>query len=221
MATVPFVDLGRLHGPLRAELDDALGGVVDRGDFILGGAVAEFEEDFAAYIGGRRGGRGRLRYRCPSIATEALGIGPGDEVIVPAHTYIASALGPLRRGRHVPVFCDVDPDTGLIDLDSAAAVLSERTAAIVVVHLYGQAARWTGGGVRRPPRDRGDRGRRTGPRGSWRRGAGPAPSATSPRSASIRPRTSARSATAASSRRRTRSSPSVRRTAQPRPDRQG
>ncbi len=138
VTTVPFVDLGRLHGPLRAELDAAFAGVVDRGDFILGSAVAEFERDFAAYVGAGEGigvGSGTAALQ---IATEALGIGAGDEVIVPAHTYIASALGPLDAGA-APVFCDVEPDSGLIDLDSAAEVVSERTAAIVAVHLYGQS----------------------------------------------------------------------------------
>ncbi len=68
----------------------------------------------------------------------AAGIGPGDEVIVPAHTFIASALGVLHAGA-TPVFCDVQRDTGLIDPESAASVVSPRTAGIIAVHLYGQA----------------------------------------------------------------------------------
>jgi dTDP-3-amino-3,4,6-trideoxy-alpha-D-glucose transaminase len=67
----------------------------------------------------------------------AAGIGDGDEVIVPAHTFIASALGVLESGA-VPVFCDVEDGSGLIDLDSAGAALTSRTAAILPVHLYGQ-----------------------------------------------------------------------------------
>src|SRR5439155_913049 len=69
---------------------------------------------------------------------QAAGIGPGDEVIVPAHTFIASALGPLHAGA-TPVACDVEDGTGLLDPEAAAAVIGPRTAAIVAVHLYGQA----------------------------------------------------------------------------------
>jgi dTDP-3-amino-3,4,6-trideoxy-alpha-D-glucose transaminase len=65
-------------------------------------------------------------------------VGPGDEVIVPAHTYIATALAVMHAGAK-PVFCDVDGETGLIDLDSAAAAVSERTVAVMPVHLYGRA----------------------------------------------------------------------------------
>lgn len=137
-AAVPFVDLARLHGPLTAEIEAAITGVIERGDFILGGEVEAFEAAFAAYTGvphsvGVGSGTAALR-----IATEALGIGAGAEVIVPAHTYIASALGPLHAGA-TPVFCDVEADSGLIDLESAETVLSERTEAILVVDLYGQA----------------------------------------------------------------------------------
>ena len=68
----------------------------------------------------------------------AAAVGEGDEVIVPAHTYIASAFG-VSHARATPVFCDVDSETGLIDLASAAAAVCERTAAVMPVHLYGQA----------------------------------------------------------------------------------
>lgn len=134
---VPFVDLSRVHGPLEHELLAALSSGLERGDFILGQAVEEFENDFAAFIGAPHAvgvGSGTAALQ---LATEALGISPGAEVIVPAHTYIASALGPLHAGA-CPAFCDVEPETGLIDLDSAAAAVSDRTEAIVVVHLYGQ-----------------------------------------------------------------------------------
>ena len=73
-----------------------------------------------------------------TLALRAAGIGRGDEVIVPAHTFIATALAVVHAGA-TPVFCDVDDGTGLIDPESAAEVVSPRTAAIVPVHLYGQA----------------------------------------------------------------------------------
>ena len=136
-AAVPFVDLSRQHGDVLEEVNDAVGAVIERGDFILGAAVERFEDEFAAYLGAEHAigvGSGTAAL---TVAALSLGIGPGQEVIVPAHTYIASALGPLHAGADL-VFCDVDPLTGLIDLDAAAAAVTDRTAAVVVVHLYGQ-----------------------------------------------------------------------------------
>ena len=134
---IPFVDLERIHAPLRQELELAIQETLRRGDFILGEAVASFEAEFADYVGveaavGVSSGTAAL-----AIAIAAAGIGEGDEVVVPAHTYIASALGVLQAGA-TPVFCDVDATTGLIDLDSAADVVGPLTAAIMAVHLYGQ-----------------------------------------------------------------------------------
>jgi dTDP-3-amino-3,4,6-trideoxy-alpha-D-glucose transaminase len=134
---VPFVDLDPMHDEIRDEIDAAIAGVVARGDFILGADLGRFEEDFAAYCGVKHAvgvGSGTAALQ---IATLALGVEPGAEIVVPAHTYIASALGPLHAGA-VPVFCDVDPRTGLIDAAAAAAAITDRTAAILAVHLYGQ-----------------------------------------------------------------------------------
>jgi dTDP-3-amino-3,4,6-trideoxy-alpha-D-glucose transaminase len=135
---VPFVGLGRQHAALSRELLGAFERVVLDDAFILGREVEEFEHEFAGYCRvaecvGVASGTAAL-----ALALRAAGIGPGDEVVVPAHTFIASALGVLHAGA-TPVFCDVEPDTGLIDPDSARAVVGPRTAAIVVVHLYGQA----------------------------------------------------------------------------------
>jgi dTDP-3-amino-3,4,6-trideoxy-alpha-D-glucose transaminase len=138
VAEVPFVDLDRSHDRIAAELRGAYEDVAGRGDFILGAAVEVFEQEFATFLGagecmGVASGTAAL-----ALGLGALGIGPGDEVIVPAHTYIASALAVRHVGAE-PVLCDVDPETGLIDLASAADAISERTAALMVVHLYGQA----------------------------------------------------------------------------------
>jgi dTDP-3-amino-3,4,6-trideoxy-alpha-D-glucose transaminase len=105
--------------------------------FILGEEVERFEEEFAAYCGvghcvGVASGTAAL-----TLAIRAAGLGPGDEVIVPAHTFVASALGVIHAGA-TPLFCDVDRGTGLIDLASAEAAVTERTAAVLPVHLYGQ-----------------------------------------------------------------------------------
>lgn len=134
---VPFMDLSRTHEPISDEILAAVAAVVGRGDFILGSAVARFEQEFASYVGVDHGVGVGSGTAAITVATIAAGIEPGLEVIVPAHTYIATALGVLHAGA-VPVFCEVDAETGLIDLDSAAAVVGDRTAAVLPVHLYGQ-----------------------------------------------------------------------------------
>src|SRR4051794_26974756 len=135
--TIPFVDLARQHRPIAAELHAAFERVLGASSYILGEEVARFEEEFAAYCGvshcvGVASGTAAL-----TIAALAAGIRPRDEGIVPAHTFIASALGRSPAGA-VRVFCDVAPGTGLIDPAAAESAVSERTAAILAVHLYGQ-----------------------------------------------------------------------------------
>lgn len=135
--SIPFVGLGRQHGRLRDELRGAFDRVVDADGFILGAEVDAFEREFAEYCQARACVGVASGTAALALALMAAGIGPGDEVIVPAHTFIASALGALHAGA-TPVFCDVDAETGLIDPRAAAAVVGPRTAAIVPVHLYGQ-----------------------------------------------------------------------------------
>jgi dTDP-3-amino-3,4,6-trideoxy-alpha-D-glucose transaminase len=130
--------LERQHEPLRDELTEAFKKVLDSNGFILGEEVDLFEREFADYCSadqcvGVASGTAAL-----GIALRAAGIGPGDEVIVPAHTFIASAAAIAHVGA-TPVLCDVEPGTGLIDPASAHAMVGPRTAAIVAVHLYGQA----------------------------------------------------------------------------------
>jgi dTDP-4-amino-4,6-dideoxygalactose transaminase len=135
---VPFVALDRQHAGLEDELRAAFDRVLGASGYILGGEVDAFETEFAAYCGashcvGVASGTAAL-----TLALQAAGVGPGDEVVVPAHTFIASALAVVHAGA-TPVFCDVDDGTGLIDPDAAAAVVTDRTAALLPVHLYGQA----------------------------------------------------------------------------------
>jgi dTDP-3-amino-3,4,6-trideoxy-alpha-D-glucose transaminase len=135
---VPFLSLDRHHRPIADELHGAFADVLSDGGFVLGREVDAFEREFADFCGARHCigvGSGTAAL---TIALLAAGIGPGDEVIVPAHTFVATPLAVLHAGAK-PVFCDVEGGSGLIDLESAAAVLSSRTAAIVPVHLYGQA----------------------------------------------------------------------------------
>lgn len=135
--TVPFGALERTHAPLRDELREAFDRVVSANAFILGAELEAFEHDFAAYCGTRHCVGVGSGTAALTLTLAAAGIGPGDEVIVPAHTFIASALAIVHVGA-VPVLCDVERDTGLIDAASAEACISERTAGIVPVHLYGQ-----------------------------------------------------------------------------------
>jgi dTDP-4-amino-4,6-dideoxygalactose transaminase len=112
--------------------------VINNNSFILGEEVERFEAEFASYCEvnycvGVSSGTAAL-----SLMLRASAIGPGDEVIVPAHTSVASPLAVVHVGA-VPVICDVDAGTGLIDPDAARVQVGSRAAAIIAVHLYGQA----------------------------------------------------------------------------------
>jgi dTDP-4-amino-4,6-dideoxygalactose transaminase len=134
---IPFVALDRQHEPIRADLSDAFERVVGASAFVLGDEVERFEDEFARYCGAQHCVGVASGTAALVLAFQAAGIGPGDEVIVPAHTFIASALGVLHAGA-TPVLCDVDRGTGLLDADSAAEAVTDRTAAILAVQLYGQ-----------------------------------------------------------------------------------
>ena len=138
MQVVPFVDLARQHAAVVDELKTTFNRVLESGAFVLGEEVEQFEAEFAAYCGvphcvGIASGTAAL-----TIMLRAAGIGPGDEVIVPAHTFIASALAVHHAGA-VAAYVDVDRGTGLIDHDAVEAAISPATAAVLAVHLYGQA----------------------------------------------------------------------------------
>lgn len=136
---IQFVDLLRQYHDLQPEMDLAILRAVGRGDFILGEDVREFEKEFAAFNQaphciGVADGTDSLH-----LALLALGIGQGDEVIVPTHTYIASALAISNSGAR-PVFVDCDPDFYTIDPNAVERALTSRTKAIMPVHLYGHPA---------------------------------------------------------------------------------
>lgn len=138
-AAVPLVDLRRQYAPLRAALQTAACQVLSACDFIGGKAVRAFEEEFAAALGAATS-VGVANATAGLHATlHALGIGPGDEVIVPAHTAIATAEAVTLTGAQV-VFADIEPDTCTLDPDDVARRITPRTRAIVPVHLYGHAA---------------------------------------------------------------------------------
>jgi dTDP-4-amino-4,6-dideoxygalactose transaminase len=135
---VPFVDLSRQHEPLMGEFREAFNRVVGASAFILGEEVDRFERQFADYCGTRYCVGVGSGTAALIIMLEAAGIGPGDEVILPAHTFIATAVA-VRHVGASPVCVDVRRETGLIDPAAANAAVTPRTAAILAVHLYGQA----------------------------------------------------------------------------------
>lgn len=137
-ATVPFVDLRRQHGELGGDLRAAFDATLEGVDCLLSEQIEAFEAEFAAFCGagqcaGVSSGTAALK-----LALLGAGIGPGDEVILPAHAGVGSALAVLHTGATLAL-CDVRADTGLIDARSAAELVGDRTAAVVAVHLYGQA----------------------------------------------------------------------------------
>jgi dTDP-4-amino-4,6-dideoxygalactose transaminase len=137
--TVPFLDLGAVHADLRDDLDVVWKNMLADGRFIGGPEVAAFEEAFAAYCGVEHGVGVANGTDALELILAGLGIGPGDEVIVPANTFVATAEAVCHAGAR-PRFVDVRPDTLLIDPDAVAAAITPRTAAVVAVHLFGQMA---------------------------------------------------------------------------------
>jgi dTDP-4-amino-4,6-dideoxygalactose transaminase len=137
--TVPFLDLGRGAAAMRDELGDAFAAVVSRGWFVGGPAVERFEERWsdwcwAPYAVGVNSGTDAI-----ALALRALGVGPGDEVITAANTCVATVTGIAAAGA-TAVLADVDPATWTLEPASVKTAVTERTRAIVPVHLYGQCA---------------------------------------------------------------------------------
>ena len=136
---IPFLDLTRQHAALRAELMDAAGRVLDSARFILGPEGEALEQDLAKHVGvahaiGVASGTDALR-----LALAAVGVGPGDEVITTAFSFVASASTIVMAGA-TPVFVDIDPATFALEAEGVARAITPRTRAIVPVHLYGHAA---------------------------------------------------------------------------------
>ena len=135
---VPFLDIKAQNRAIWRELQEALDGVVSQAQFILGPAVARFEEAFAQYIGrqccvGLNSGTSALH-----LALQASDIGPGDEVITTPHTWISTSWAISYVGA-TPVFVDIDPKTYNINPELVEEAITLRTKAILPVHLYGQA----------------------------------------------------------------------------------
>lgn len=137
--TVPFLDVGATYRELAPAFDAAYHRVMESGWYLLGEELTAFEQAFAAASGAQDAVGVASGLDALVLALRALGIGPGDEVIVPSNTYIATWLAVNATGAKViPV--EPDPQTFLIDAQAAAAAISNRTAALMPVHLYGLPA---------------------------------------------------------------------------------
>jgi dTDP-4-amino-4,6-dideoxygalactose transaminase len=133
------MDLAAQRAALAPALEDACLAALRRGDYVLGADVAALEAEFAAYCGVKHAVGVDSGTAALELALLARGIGPGDEVITAANSFVASAFAISNVGA-TPVFVDVDPATALIDPPLIAAAITPRTAAIMPVHLYGQPA---------------------------------------------------------------------------------
>lgn len=136
---VPLLDLAEQHRQLRPEIEAALGRVLDSNAFILGGEVAELENEIARYCGARHAIGCASGSDAILLALMALDVGPGDEVITTPYSFFASVSSITRLGA-VPVFVDIDPDTYNIDVREVESKITGRTKAVEPVHLYGQCA---------------------------------------------------------------------------------
>jgi len=138
-APVPFVDLKAQYQSIKSDIDAAIARVIENTSFILGPEVESFENAFARYVNARfcvglNSGTAALH-----LALLACGIVPGDEVIIPANTFFATAETVSLTGA-TPVFVDADPVAYTIDVDRIEGAITPRTRAIIPVHLYGQPA---------------------------------------------------------------------------------
>jgi len=136
---VPFIDFTEQNKTIRAEVEAGFARVIEKASFIMGPDVKKFEDEFAAYCGvkyavGVNSGTDALY-----LALAALGVGPGDEVILPAHTFIATALCASYTGATVK-FADIEDVSYNIDPAKLEKVITNKTKAVIPVHLYGQMA---------------------------------------------------------------------------------
>ncbi len=135
--TVPFIDLARIHQPLKEDLLKAVEKAIDAGDFVPGPALRRFEESFARRMGVAHAVGVGSSADAIYLTLHALGLQPGDEVICPAYGDATPAAAAARVGATV-IFADVDED-GLINVEQVRALAGERTRAVIAVHLFGRA----------------------------------------------------------------------------------
>lgn len=136
---IPFVDLKAQYRSIKDEVNTAIGRVLENTSFILGPEVQAFEEAFADYVGAKYCIALNSGTAAVQVAVQSCGIGAGDEVIIPANTFFATAEGVSTAGAK-PVLVDADPVSYNIDVTKIEAAITPRTRAIMPVHLYGQSA---------------------------------------------------------------------------------
>jgi dTDP-4-amino-4,6-dideoxygalactose transaminase len=136
---VPLFDTRTPLAPLRDAIDAKLAEVLDASAFILGPEVEAFEREFAGHLGAGHAVGVANGTDAITLALRALGVGPGDEVVVPSFTFYASAEAIPHTGA-TPVFCDVDPETFCVTAETVRAALTPRTKAVIAVHLFGNVA---------------------------------------------------------------------------------
>jgi len=137
--SVPLFDTSGPLEPLREDLRAAVARVLDSERYILGPEVSAFEQEFAAYCGAEHAVGVANGTEAITIALRAMGVGPGDEVMVPSFTFYASAEAIPATGA-TPVFCDIDPSTYCVTAETVRAALTPRTKAVIAVHLFGNVA---------------------------------------------------------------------------------
>ena len=136
---IPFVDLKAQYQSIKPEVNAAIQGVLDSCAFTLGPEVAAFEQEFAAYSSAKQGIAVNTGTSALHLALLAAGVGRGDEVITVPFTFVATASAIDYTGAR-PVFVDIDPKNFTMDPKAVEAAITERTKAIIPVHLYGQPA---------------------------------------------------------------------------------
>src|SRR6202163_4686716 len=136
---VPLFDTSAALAPLHDELRAAVARVLDSERYILGPEVEAFEQEFAAYCGAEHAVGVANGTEAITIALRAMGVGPGDEVVVPSFTFYASVEAIQPTGA-TPVFCDIDPDTYCVTAETVRAAVTPQTKAVIAVHLFGNVA---------------------------------------------------------------------------------
>jgi dTDP-4-amino-4,6-dideoxygalactose transaminase len=140
---IPFNDLSVQWRQIAPAMREDVESIFAKSAFCLGPFVEAFETEVAQYLGVRHAIAVNSGTSALHVAVLAAGLGPGDEIIVPAHTFIATVWGILYAGA-TPVLCDVEPDTGNIDLAASERLMTPAVKAIIPVHLYGQPADMAG-----------------------------------------------------------------------------
>ena len=138
-AAVPFVDLSASHAPIRDAFLAGMDALLTSGRFINGPEVADFEREFAAACGVREAVGLASGHDALKLGLLALGLEPGDEVVIPAQTFVSTAEAVLQAGGR-PVLADVDDTTACLDPDAASGAVTNRTRFVIPVHLFGQLA---------------------------------------------------------------------------------